>query len=56
MTQLKTELHPRNRHRALYDFKELIKSSPILTKFVEIFTDGLRDGKEMAGRLKRSHW
>jgi len=25
-------------------------------KFVEIFTDGLRDGKEMAGRLKRSHW
>ena len=34
MKQLKTELHPRNRHRAFYDFKELIKSCPILTKFV----------------------
>ena len=34
MTQLKTELHPRNRHRAPYDFKELIKSCTDLTKFV----------------------
>jgi 23S rRNA (adenine1618-N6)-methyltransferase len=34
MTQLKTELHPRNRHRAPYDFKQLIKSCPELTKFV----------------------
>lgn len=34
MTQLKMQLHPRNRHRALYDFKELIKSCPALTKFI----------------------
>jgi 23S rRNA (adenine1618-N6)-methyltransferase len=34
MSQLKTELHPRNRHRAPYDFKALIKSCPDLTKFV----------------------
>ncbi len=34
MAQLKTELHPRNRHRAPYDFKELIKSCPDLKKFV----------------------
>lgn len=34
MAQLKTELHPRNRHRAPYDFKQLIKSCPDLTKFV----------------------
>lgn len=30
----KKELHPRNRHRALYDFKELIKNCPDLDKFV----------------------
>ena len=34
MTELKTELHPRNRHRGLYDFKELVKSCPELAKFV----------------------
>jgi 23S rRNA (adenine1618-N6)-methyltransferase len=34
MAQLKAELHSRNRHRAPYDFKELIKSCPILDKFV----------------------
>lgn len=34
MTKLKTELHPRNRHRAPYDFKQLIKSCPSLSKFV----------------------
>ena len=34
MAQLKTELHLRNRHRAPYDFKQLIKSCPDLTKFV----------------------
>ncbi|MEI8125098.1 MAG: 23S rRNA (adenine(1618)-N(6))-methyltransferase RlmF [Parachlamydiaceae bacterium] len=34
MAQLKTELHPRNRHRAPYDFKQLIKSCPDLTKYV----------------------
>lgn len=31
---MKTELHPRNRHRGLYDFKQLIKSCPDLAKFV----------------------
>ena len=31
---MKTELHPRNRHRELYDFKQLIKSCPDLAKFV----------------------
>lgn len=36
MTQLKTELHPRNKHRAPYNFKELIKSSPDLMEFVVI--------------------
>ena len=34
MAQLKTELHPRNRHRGLYDFKQLIKSCPELAAFV----------------------
>jgi len=34
MALLKTELHPRNKHRAPYDFKELIKCCPDLTKFV----------------------
>ncbi len=34
MALLKTELHPRNKHRAPYDFKELTKSCPDLTKFV----------------------
>ena len=34
MILLKTELHPRNKHRAPYDFKELIKCCPDLTKFV----------------------
>jgi len=36
MTQQKTELHPRNRHRGLYDFKQLVKSCPDLAKFVTI--------------------
>jgi 23S rRNA (adenine1618-N6)-methyltransferase len=30
----KDGLHPRNRHRARYDFPELVKSSPDLTRFV----------------------
>lgn len=34
MAQLKTELHLRNRHRGLYDFKQLIKSCPDLAQFV----------------------
>lgn len=34
MAQLKTELHPRNRHRGPYDFKNLIKSCPDLSQFV----------------------
>lgn len=34
MAQLKTELHPRNKHRASYDFKKLIKSCPDLAKYV----------------------
>lgn len=34
MAQLKTELHPRNRHREPYDFKQLIKSCPDLAKFI----------------------
>jgi len=34
MAQLKTELHPRNRHRAPYDFRQLIKNCPDLAKFV----------------------
>lgn len=34
MTQLKKELHPRNRHKAPYDFKQLIKCCPDLVKFV----------------------
>jgi 23S rRNA (adenine1618-N6)-methyltransferase len=36
MTQLKTELHPRNRHRGLYDFKQLIQSCPDLAPFVAL--------------------
>lgn len=32
----KAGLHPRNRHRALYDFTELTKSSPELAKFVSV--------------------
>jgi len=34
MIQQKIELHPRNRHRDLYDFKQLVKSCPALAKFV----------------------
>lgn len=34
MAEQKTELHPRNRHRSLYDFKQLIKNCPDLAKFV----------------------
>ncbi|QHL86756.1 23S rRNA (adenine(1618)-N(6))-methyltransferase RlmF [Nibribacter ruber] len=30
----KSNLHPRNKHRARYDFKQLIKSSPNLERFV----------------------
>lgn len=36
MTHLKTELHPRNRHRGPYDFKLLIKNCSELAKFVAI--------------------
>lgn len=32
--EIKQRLHPRNRHRERYDFKELIKSSPDLARFV----------------------
>ncbi len=32
----KTKLHPRNKHRSLYDFKELSKGTPDLLKFVSI--------------------
>ncbi len=34
MAQQKTELHPRNRHRSPYDFKQLIKKCPDLARFV----------------------
>ncbi|MBA2369515.1 MAG: 23S rRNA (adenine(1618)-N(6))-methyltransferase RlmF [Candidatus Protochlamydia sp.] len=34
MARQKTELHPRNRHRELYDFKQLIKTCPDLAKFI----------------------
>lgn len=40
MAQLKTELHPRSKHRAPYDFKELIKSCPDLSRFVAINSYG----------------
>jgi len=33
---LKTELHPRNRHRGLYDFQQLIQSCPDLANFVRV--------------------
>lgn len=36
MTLEKTELHPRNPHRGLYDFKKLIMTCPNLEKFVEL--------------------
>lgn len=32
----KNELHPRNKHRSQYDFKQLIKTCPELSKFVSI--------------------
>lgn len=32
--QLKPRLHPRNKHRERYDFKELVKSTPELSVFV----------------------
>lgn len=34
MTTTKTQLHPRNRHRGLYDFRQLIQSCPDLAQFV----------------------
>lgn len=34
MTTEKENLHPRNRHRSNYDFKQLIKVAPELSKFV----------------------
>lgn len=34
MAQLKKELHPRNKHRAPYDFKALVKCCPDLAQFV----------------------
>ncbi len=34
MLQIKTELHPRNRHRGLYDFKQLTEDCSELAKFV----------------------
>ena len=36
MAHLKTELHPRNRHRGPYDFKLLIEHCPDLAKYVAI--------------------
>lgn len=38
--KLKTELHPRNRHRNPYDFKQLIKGCPDLAEFVTINSYG----------------
>jgi 23S rRNA (adenine1618-N6)-methyltransferase len=35
MEPIKKELHPRNRHKGLYDFKALIKDCPELARFVE---------------------
>jgi 23S rRNA (adenine1618-N6)-methyltransferase len=35
MPLIKTELHPRNKHQGLYDFKQLIKSCPELAAFVK---------------------
>ncbi len=32
---IKTQLHPRNKHRQRYDFDRLIKASPALTEFVK---------------------
>lgn len=32
--EVKSELHPRNPHRGLYNFKQLVKSCPDLAKFV----------------------
>lgn len=37
---VKSVLHPRNKHRARYDFKELIGSSPALEGFVKVNTYG----------------
>ena len=34
--QVKTSLHPRNKHRTQYDFKKLIESAPTLAPFVRI--------------------
>lgn len=36
MTEEKTSLHPRNKHRSRYDFPELIRSQPELKAFVAI--------------------
>ena len=36
MEPIKTTLHPRNPHRGLYDFKQLIKCCPELVTFVII--------------------
>ena len=33
---IKSELHARNKHRSQYDFKQLIKSCPELSKFVSV--------------------
>tara|TARA_R110002096_G_scaffold326134_1_gene520020 strand:- start:3329 stop:4309 length:981 start_codon:yes stop_codon:yes gene_type:complete len=35
-TEVKTELHPRNKHRARYDFEQLSKANPELSDFVSI--------------------
>lgn len=40
MTSQKTELHPRNRHRDRYDFKELVKKCPELAKYVSLNSYG----------------
>lgn len=40
MTPIKTQLHPRNRHRSLYDFKQLILSCPDLAQFVGLNIHG----------------
>jgi len=36
MQQVKDKLHPRNKHRERYDFKQLIKSCPELAQFVKL--------------------
>jgi 23S rRNA (adenine1618-N6)-methyltransferase len=41
MTSLKTQLHPRNRHRGPYEFAKLIKVCPDLTQYIAVNKYGL---------------